>query len=111
MQNPGDDEGYSSLLPPNGGLHNWKNAASAGSVLRLLTHRPMNQVSQIQTPTLLIAAQNDTLCPAKEIEKAANLIGNAEVLVMPNAGHFDVYHTEVFDKVISTTIEFFQRHL
>mmetsp|Transcript_21 Transcript_21/g.41 ORF Transcript_21/g.41 Transcript_21/m.41 type:complete len:378 (+) Transcript_21:47-1180(+) len=113
MQNPGDNEGYSSLIPQNGGQYDWKNAASSGSVVRLLTHRPMNQVSQIQTtPTLLVAAENDTLCPAKAVENAAKLIGNSELLLLRGVGHFDVYHKEeVLQTILSTTVDFFKANL
>jgi pimeloyl-ACP methyl ester carboxylesterase len=110
MQNPGDDEGYASMLPAKN-EYGWRNAATADSGLKVLVYRPMNSISKISSPTLLITAEQDTLCPAKEVVKAANLIPNAELLVFPGARHFDVYHDELLEQVLATTIEFFQKHL
>jgi pimeloyl-ACP methyl ester carboxylesterase len=111
MQNPGDDEGYASLLPPNGGEFGWKNAATGGSGLHLLTYRPLNSASSIESPTLLIAAEHDTLCPANYIKQAAGMINDAELLVLPGVGHFDVYSGEVLQQMLTTTVDFFKKHL
>jgi pimeloyl-ACP methyl ester carboxylesterase len=110
MQNPGDDEGYASLLPAKN-EYSWRNAATAGSGLKIMGYRPMNSVSKISSPTLLIAAEHDTLCPAKEVEKAAKLIPNADLLVFPGAGHFDIFHGKFQAEVLATTIKFYQKHL
>jgi pimeloyl-ACP methyl ester carboxylesterase len=110
MQNPGDDEGYASLLPAKSD-YGWRNAATAGSGLNILAYRPMDSISKISSPTLLMAAEQDTLSPAKEVVKAAKLIQIADLLVFPGAGHFDVFHDERLEQVLARTIEFYQKHL
>ena len=110
MQNPGDDEGYASLLPATN-EYGWRNAATAGSGLKLMAYIPMTSVSNISSPTLLIAAEQDTLTPASEVVKASKLIPNADLLVIPGAGHFDVFHDELLEQVLATTVEFYQKQL
>jgi pimeloyl-ACP methyl ester carboxylesterase len=111
MQNPGDDKGYASLTPPKGGDYGWRNAATVGSGLSLLIYRPINTVSDISVPTFLIAAADDTLCPAANIKKAASMIDGAELMLLPNVGHFDVYTGELLQTILAATVSFFQKHL
>jgi pimeloyl-ACP methyl ester carboxylesterase len=111
MQNPGDDEGYPSLTPPKGGEYGWRNAATVGSGLSVLIYRPINTVSDISVPSLLIAAADDTLCPAANIKKAASMIDGAELMLLPNVGHFDVYTGELLQTILAATVSFFQKHL
>lgn len=40
---------------------------------------------------MLIVAQNDILCPAKYAKVAAATIPNAELVLLPDTGHFDLY--------------------
>ena len=103
-----------SLTPENGGLYGWRNAATVPSTFRLLPYRPLNRVNRIPstTPILLIAAENDTLCPAQYVERAARLLGrSSEVLVMPGAQHFDVYRGETHRKTVQATVDFLQSKL
>jgi len=122
MQNEGDFEGYSSLIPaPNNQKHNagtgWKNAVTVPSALRVLVYRPLQHVHRIRTPTLLIAAERDTLCPTGHVEATAQRIRAAsnatttELLVLPGAGHFDVYHGDALQKTLTAEIAFLQKHL
>lgn len=107
MQNPGDHAGYTSLTPPGR-----KNMATVGSGVRLLTYRPINFAAQVQSPTLMISAQDDKLCPAEHVAKATRLIGAAaELLELPGAGHFDVYSGELLQRVLEATVDFFRKEL
>ena len=119
MQNDGDYKGYMSLIPENGGVHGWRNAVTLPSVVRVLLYRPLSILSSstssrtIHAPVLLIAAENDKLCPASYVEQAARQIGrtDTELLVLPGAQHFDVYSGHAYETTISTTIAFLQKHL
>eukprot|EP00547_Thalassionema_nitzschioides_P009089 CAMPEP_0194226334 /NCGR_PEP_ID=MMETSP0156-20130528/41643_1 /TAXON_ID=33649 /ORGANISM="Thalassionema nitzschioides, Strain L26-B" /LENGTH=312 /DNA_ID=CAMNT_0038958659 /DNA_START=189 /DNA_END=1128 /DNA_ORIENTATION=+ len=112
LQNPGDDKGYLDLVPSDL-KYGWENAATTGSALQVLTYRPLTVVSKIMTaPVLLIGASRDTLCPLKYIRKAKEQIRNAELLVMREAGHFDVYHNAtILEETIRAQVEFYQKHL
>ena len=123
MQNEGDFEGYSSLIPEsdnnqkNNAGAGWKNAVTVPSALRVLVYRPLRHVHRIRTPTLLIAAEHDTLCLVVHVEAAAQRIRAAsngtttELLVLPGAGHFDVYHGDTLQKTLAAEIAFLQKHL
>ena len=111
MQNPGDDGGYSSLIPPNGGLYGWRNLATVMSALHILVYRPINHVASIQSPLFLIAAEHDTLCSLSAIQRASELIPKSELLVLPGLGHFDIYHGEPLQKILTATVAFFKKHL
>uniref|UniRef100_A0A7S2A0G5 Serine aminopeptidase S33 domain-containing protein n=1 Tax=Ditylum brightwellii TaxID=49249 RepID=A0A7S2A0G5_9STRA len=111
MQNEGDNEGYAALLPPGGGKYGHRNAASVGSVFRVLVHRPINSVASVVAPSLLIAAEHDTLCPVEQVVKAAEIIEGAELLVLPGLGHFDVYSGDALKEILSSTTKFLKKHL
>ena len=68
-------------------------------------------MSSITVPTLLIAAERDTLCPAKYIKQAKEKIQNAELLFLPDVGHFDVYVGKELDTVLSAQVDFFKKYL
>jgi alpha-beta hydrolase superfamily lysophospholipase len=111
MQNPGDDAGYGKLVASAG--PSWRNAATVSSVLGVLFYRPASQLSPTPTavPTLIIAASNDTLCPAAAARNALRLIPNAQYRELPNTNHFDVYDGPVFTDVVDTSIAFYKKHL
>ena len=112
MQNPGDLLGYLSLTPSDGGKYGWKNAVPVMSGLRLLLYRPLSHaLSAIPVPTLLVAAAQDTLGPVLYARQAAAKIPKANLVVLADAGHFDVYHGYVLEQVLSTTVTFLQKHL
>jgi uncharacterized protein len=121
MQNPGDKEGYLSLVQKEHEWDNtsnhWENAADGASAFHALLYRPLSRVHEIiTTPTLLIGAQNDTLCPAKYIERIqykSNVKNNPNVesIILKDHGHFDIYHDQTLQQILDATIDFYNRHL
>ena len=111
MQNPGDDEGYAGLIPKDGGKYGWRNAVTVGSMARTLLYRPLNHVAEIRSPTLYIAAEHDTLCPAASCAAAVQKNPKIKLLVIPKVGHFDMYQGEILEQVLAKTVGFFQEHL
>ncbi len=113
MQNKGDDEGYGRLVQHLPSILRWKNLASVWSVLPVLFYRPLNTVSQIQCPTLLIAAEFDTLCPASDSEAAARLMDpqKTQLITMEGLTHFDIYNGKPLERVISATLTFLKTEL
>jgi len=117
MQNSGDSGGYGTLCPPH--LHEsgfWKNAMTSGSVMRILLYRPLSKNTRSRKddldlpPTLLVAAEKDTLCPAMYAKHVAKRIENAELFLLDGAGHFDVYGKEL-ERVIQHEAAFLKKHL
>jgi len=56
---------------------------------RAMQRRPDQQrtLRQITVPTLVMCGEHDTLCPVRRHEFMADLIPNARLLVVPEAGH------------------------
>jgi pimeloyl-ACP methyl ester carboxylesterase len=113
MQNPGDDEGYGSLVKNLPATLRWNNLASVSSVVPVLLYRPFNTVHQITSPTLFISAEEDTLCPAADSFAAVKKMNpdKARLHVMKGLGHFDVYSGEALQVVLNETIRFLREHL
>lgn len=111
MQNPGDDEGYGSLVVPRGGLYGWRNAATVGSMVAILGYRPLNHVTTVKVPSFLIAAEHDTLCPAKQAQEASNLIEGAKFVQLSGVGHFDVYTGTELQTTLEETVAFLTKHV
>eukprot|EP00980_Cylindrotheca_fusiformis_P004006 scaffold880_cov132-Cylindrotheca_fusiformis.AAC.2 len=112
MQNPGDSEGYLRLLNyKEEGQSGWKNAATTESALHILFYRPLNIVGSIGIPALLVAAESDTLCPAKQVAAAKERIPNSEILTLHGVGHFDVYQGDAFAEMLKQELVFFHKHL
>lgn len=119
MQNPGDYAGYLRLVESEkdtdshtNGASGWTNAATPVSGLKVvMQYCPMRNVDRITTPTLLLAAENDTLCPAKYVEEAHNKIPKSEYYLSQNTGHFDIYDGRELVVSLEKEVLFFQKHL
>lgn len=118
MQNPGDDEGYGDLcassIAEETGM--WRNAYTIMSVPHILLYRPMSLISQRknienQPSVLLVAAELDTLCPARYVTEASKRIHGSELFLLEGAGHFDVYKGEHLQKALDKEVPFLKKHL
>ena len=123
MQNPGDYSGYLKLASQTSASGSnasgasssnsgWTNAATTVSGLKIVfQYRPLSYVDSIVTPTLLVAAQDDTLCPAKYVREAHARIQGSEFYEHAHAGHFDIYRGQAFQDTLEKQVAFFQKHL
>lgn len=101
---------YGHLVPekPVGG---WVNKAPARSILYVSRYRPLDYVASISTPTLMIVANHDTLCPITAANEAEKLLANGKVLKY-DVGHFDFYEGKPhFEETLEHQIRFFREHL
>jgi len=97
LLNPGDESEYLKLIPKDGGAFGWRNLATFPSVLRVALYKPMNYIYNSTTPTMLIVAMKDTLCPYKDnVMEATKRMARDDnkVTILSNAQHFDVYSDE-----------------
>lgn len=53
----------------------------------LTQHNSMNQLSQIKTPTLILAGEKDALTPSHVQQQIANSIPGSELYLLPNGSH------------------------
>ena len=86
----GDDcyDGYHSIIPED---VTWDNAVPARIVATIGLYRPTTIVHKIQSPTLVIGAEKDTLIPIKATRKLAQKISNGQYHEQ-QCGHFDLFH-------------------
>ncbi len=107
MNTPDAMQGYYTLVPPDSPM---KNEVPARICLIISAYRPIMYARRIQSPVLIIYAKNDSLIPARAVEKMGSRIPNAEVIGL-QAGHFDVYTGELFKQVVEKQAEFLTKHL
>ena len=110
---------YASLPPKDGGAHSWRNLTTAPALWRLLLYRPLSAVPRlVSAPVLLVAAENDTLCPLRYARRAARKLeanpegrAGSELVVLKHAGHFDVYHGAHLRQTLQAEAAFLRKHL
>jgi uncharacterized protein len=107
MNTPDAMQGYYTLVPPDSPM---KNEVPARITLMISAYRPIMYARRIGCPVLIMYAKNDSLIPAKAVERMGSRIPNSEVIGLP-AGHFDVYTGELFKKVVMKQAEFLTSHL
>ncbi|MES3162023.1 MAG: alpha/beta fold hydrolase [Halorubrum sp.] len=83
---PGSKRGYLDLVDRDS---RWRNETPARSLLRLLSYHPGERISEIRTPTLLLAGTNDTIVPVDTVTAAGRALDSGTVVTMP-ADHFSV---------------------
>lgn len=68
-----------------------------------------DKMRKIQTPTLLLAGEDDQLIPAENARRMAEHIPDSRVKILPQAGH--LIHMEQMEEFNQTLHEFFQARL
>jgi dienelactone hydrolase len=107
MNTPDAMQGYNTLVPKDSTM---KNEVPARILLMISAYRPIMYARRISCPMLIMYAKNDSLIPAKAVERMGSKIPNAEIIGLP-VGHFDVYTGELFKQVVEKQAEFLLRNL
>ena len=107
MNTPDSKPGYLAIVPKN---TSWKNEAPARCLVPTVFYRPIAKAKKVKSPTLLIAAEKDSLIDLKAVKKTAKRMPNTKLIEVP-CGHFDVYSGEMFEKVVKAEAEFLNQHL
>jgi len=107
MNTPESKPGYLSIVPEGS---EWKNEAPARCLVPTVFYRPIAKAKKVKSPTLLIAAEQDSLIDLKAVEKTAAKIPKAQLIEVP-CGHFGVYSGEMFERVVKAEAEFLSQHL
>jgi len=94
-------------LAPKGS--DWPNRVTAGLLLDADEYYPIDVADKVQSPLLLVIAEQDRYAAPAAAHRAAELAPRAEVLSL-DLGHFDVYQGAGFEQVIGPEIAFLQRH-
>ena len=107
MNTPDAMEGYKTLVPKDFTMN---NEVPARILLMISAYRPIMYARRISCPVLIMYAKNDSLIPAKAVERMGSKIPDAEVIGLP-VGHFDVYTGELFKQVVHKQVTFLLRNL
>lgn len=102
MTAPGAEAGYLAMIE---GPSAWRNLIAARFILGIPFYRPIRQARRIKSHLLMVVTDKDEICPPSIIAKAARLAPRGEAVHF-DAGHFDIYFGEFFDKATAAMLRF-----
>jgi alpha-beta hydrolase superfamily lysophospholipase len=101
------EPGYRSLFPDGYPL---RNEVTARTLLQVGRYRPGRAASQITCPLLVCVVEHDAVTPAGPALRAASRAPRGEVRRY-DAGHFDIYVGELFERAVADHVDFLRRHV
>jgi pimeloyl-ACP methyl ester carboxylesterase len=107
MNRPDSKAGYLNLVPE---ASSWKNECPARVMLSTTLYRPVSFAGRVKCPAFILLAEQDTLIPAKAVERLAARMPRAELVRVPR-GHFDVYIGDAFEETATLEADFLEKHL
>ncbi len=100
-------DGWQNLLPDDS---EWENKVLSRVFLEIPFYSPVKSVHNIKVPTLIIAAEADTITPTAAVRKAANKIAQSEFHLL-KCSHFEPYIGEYFEQNIKIQLSFLMRNI
>jgi dienelactone hydrolase len=107
MTTPDSLPGFAALLPAQ---HNFVNQTPARVLPTLIRYRPGRSARHVSVPILFCVSDKDALTPARKTLQWARTAPKGEIRRY-DAGHFDLYVGDLFERVVSDQTEFLVRHL
>lgn len=107
MTSPDSASGVEALIPR--GAHYPKDVA-ARIALQLSTHFPGRRVKDVTCPIHFAISERDSVAPAKATQQYAATAPRGEVKLY-DAGHFDIYVGEWFERNVTDQLAFLRRHV
>lgn len=106
------DEGAAYYYSARGNRRGWTNQVVAWSQLELVKYNVTEIMRGMQKPYLVISGENAWSRPSSTEVFEAVPHSNKEMVVIPEASHFDLYDLEPFvSKAFETIIPFFTKNL
>lgn len=99
--------GYMAMIPKGS---SWVGLVPARILLTINQYRPIKEAQRIQYPTLMIAAEKDSLIPIKATRKTASKIKRVEYLQWP-IGHFELTYGRWVKESIKMQLAFLKKHI
>jgi pimeloyl-ACP methyl ester carboxylesterase len=87
------------------------NRCCARSLLGIAANRPLRHADGLTCPILIQIADRDLVTPARPAEKVAWAAAGLSELRRYPGGHFDVYHGELFARMVEHQLHFLRRRL
>jgi hypothetical protein len=107
MNAPDALPGYQALVPPD---TTFRNEVAARVAPTIMAYRPGRAAKKIRYPILFCISDTDTVTPPEETERYALTAPQGEIKHY-DAGHFEFYLGDAFEKLVSDQVEFLTRHL
>ncbi|HEU0318563.1 MAG TPA: alpha/beta hydrolase, partial [Solirubrobacteraceae bacterium] len=105
MCSPDALPGYSAMFEPGAA---WVNAVAARVALRVAFYRPVRRARSIACPWLVQVSDRDAVTPPAPALSAAARAARATVRRY-DAGHFDIYVGDGFERAIADQLAFLER--
>jgi alpha-beta hydrolase superfamily lysophospholipase len=100
-----DDANTALQLAERSLMRKYDNRVAARSLMTMGPYRPFKRLKEIQIPTLLLGATEDTVAPF--VESAIRNVNNPYITVATvKANHFQPYFEPFFSEVIRRELEF-----
>jgi uncharacterized protein len=107
LASPDSYDGYMAMIENGSG---WSGRVPARVFLEILRYHPIRKATRVRTPTLILGATKDEICPIPAARRAADRIPGARFQEFP-IGHFDAYQGEWFHRFVAMEAEFLASHL
>lgn len=102
MTAPGAEAAYLAMID---GPSPWRNLIAARFILGIPLFRPLRHAKRIEPRLLMIVTDRDEICPPSAIAGVARLAPRGEAVHF-DAGHFDIYFGDFFDKATEAMLRF-----
>lgn len=111
MESPDVVDGVLGLLEASGLTEEeYRNEVPARVALEIPLYAPGRLTRRIRCPLLVCVSDADTVAPAKATLRHASKAPHGEV-TRYQAGHFDIYVGDLFDKVVADQLNFLRKHV
>jgi uncharacterized protein len=107
LASPDSRDGYLGMVPEH---TSWNGRVPARVFLEVLRYHPGLRAPRIPVPVLVVAAEEDAICPIGATRRMARWLPDAEFHALP-MGHFDPYQGAWFERVVDLETGFLERHL
>lgn len=106
MTSPDSYDGYLALAP--NADESFHNRVAARVALQIVRHRPGRRAEDVRCPILFVVCETDSVAPAKATLRYARTAPLGEIRTY-QAGHFEIYLGETFERVVADQLEFLTR--
>lgn len=106
MTSPDSYDGYLALAPDADDT--FHNRVAARVALQIVRHRPGRRAMDVRCPILFVVCETDSVAPAKATLRYARTAPLGEIKTY-DAGHFEIYLGDAFERVVADQIEFLTR--
>ncbi|MEF8773916.1 MAG: alpha/beta fold hydrolase [Halobacteriales archaeon] len=107
LNRPGALAGLRDLVPDD---EEFPNRCAARILLTVGRYRPIADADAVDAPTLVVEAERDRIVSRSSVSRLVERLDDVE-RVRYDAGHFDLFSGEAFERVADREAAFLERHL